>query len=191
MTREEDAFIEELLGIAKQLERDHAEPLAALVALERVQEIADSESGTKLALAQVAVGFLYAMTRGAGGKRAVAIHRFLQNDPKGHLREFLRKTCSATGAWKSEKTDEIEQAGLPRLLLEGVLFESEGRYLVTRSMRPVVQEAVDPIVFRMATWVERARLEASTDDDPVAYVVGQIGCTRDEARDYLRRFPLK
>lgn len=187
MTDDEDALVEDLLRIAQQLERDRAEPLAALEALERVQKLCDSERGTRRALAEVAVGFLRAMTRGTGGKQALAVYRFLQNDFEGHHREFLRKTCSATGAWKSE----AEPAGVQELLSEGVLFEADGRYLVRRSMRSAVQEAADPVAFRLSSWVERSCLEASVTKDPAAYLAGRIGCTREEANDYLRRHPLK
>ena len=71
----------------------------------------------------------------------------------------------------------------------------DGKDRVLPSARRMVQTAVDPLHFRVWQWVETAREEVRQREhnrkDNAKILAGKIGCTVDEARDHLDRFPLR
>lgn len=189
MTRladDESDLVEHLIGLAMKLTRDqYLGPNRAALhdALDQVRTLADGSSHVKLALAQVAEAFLRMHLRGYTGKLEVLVYRFLEPDASGVRRGLLRDSLSAVGS---------TVCPADHLVTEGVLYQSaDGKYRVRPSMRDAVRDAVEPPVLRHWEWMERIRKEASTEDDPVVALAGRLGCTRNEAADHLRRFPLK
>lgn len=183
-------MIESLLRIAEQLTRDCAlgpNYVALHEALGAVRQISDSERGVKRALAEVAEGFLRMQLRGHTGRRDLFVHRFLRaDDIKGSRRALLRAALSANGCAPPPTVALTDE-----LLDEGVLRRGlEGRLWVTRDMRRCVQDAVDPPVMKHWEWMHTVREQAAGTADPVSTIAGNLGCTRDEAQDHLRRFPL-
>jgi len=196
--REEDALVEKLLQIAKRLKSEDggADPIAAIEALREVREIADSSAGTLRALAEVAEGFLRVIARGEGSDRAMAVYRFIRecDADDGRARATLRSVLSAHGLGiviNGEAAPSFLDLFKTAVLVKG----SDDKYRVMPSVRRMVQNAVDPLHFRMWQWVEDARDEVGRREhnrkDNAKILAGKIGCTVDEARDYLQRFPLK
>lgn len=188
MTRldgEEYLVVDRLLDIALRLTRDQylgADRVLLAAALEEVEEIASSRSHVQRALAEVASAFLRMQLRGHCGKREVSAYRFLQGDESGIKRAMLRAALSVAGS--HDVTDNLVNDGIVRQ-------DADGRYRVYPGLRAAIRDLVEPPVLRHWEMMEEARAQAACSSDPVVDLAGRLGCTRHEAADHLRRFPLR
>jgi len=180
---------EHLLRVARTVvtafKRDDHVSVAAMY--DTLAKEGDSMSGDVLRLYDVAQAFLRAILRDHVGVSAVAVREFLFSFRQLDGRALLRTALQSSGVRMP-----FPHASMANYLVDKGVFRRLGddHYDVLPSRRDMVREMVDPHSVQIWFSVERVRAMARKSTEPILVVAGQLGCTLEEAADFLKRAPL-
>jgi len=190
-----ERLAETLVTLANEVRDDLREGrhVRALSLLEELQQAARRSAGPQLALLEVAIAVLKAVTRTDLGRPELVIHEMLAEE-SDDVDAFLTKACEGVA-----RASEVSR--LPRPIVEriarlrdlGVIRELQGVFDVALKYRALVSELIEPLPFRLWREVTDVRNEIMAQHLPehqaASLLAGQFGLGQQQAVRHLRRHP--
>jgi hypothetical protein len=166
---------------------DFVEPLEELEALQEAARFASAEN---LALLEVAIAMLKALTRSTQTIPELAVQRLLRESE--HAEKLLRRLLEAPLERSEIARDErVTRDILDRLAKVGVV-RSGSSFDIAPSYRRLVEDLIEPVSFRMWRAVDEARAFIAAADlnnnQGAEYLSAHLGVSQGQAHSHLSRF---